>query len=255
MGMEIGAAVANMDMSICLPVLKIPRKDFFEGKPLYQSVTGNLGKPGDIVVNRHGNRCFDEPFFADFGPAFKAYNTARAQLANAPMYWLMDQAYRDKYSVGPLPVGTEMADWLSRADSIGELAEQLGLPPVNLENTITRFNSFAHEGHDLDFQRGGRSFDRWGGDSNLKPNPCLAPLKKPPYYGVELHLGTVGHAGGLMINPNAQVIDQGGEVISGLYATSNTAAQLSLGFGYTSGVANGLSMTFGYVAARHVAGN
>jgi 3-oxosteroid 1-dehydrogenase len=253
MGMEIGAAVANMDMSICLPVIHLPDGEFFEGKPLYQSVTGNLGRPGDMAVNRHGKRCFDEPFFPDAVSAFRAFDTISAKYANVPIYWIMDQNFRNKYAVGPLPAGREMAEWLSRADSIKELAEKLGLPADNLETTVKRFNSFAGEGNDPDFQRGERSFDRWLGDSNIKPNPCLAPLSNPPYYGVEIRLGTVGHRGGLVINPNAQVMSIRGEVIPGLYATSNATAQLSVGVGYSSGVSNGLSMVFGYIAAGHMA--
>lgn len=38
-----------------------------------------------------------------------------------------------------------------------------------------------------------------------------------------------------------------------LYATSNAAAQLSVGAGYTTGQCNSLSMVFGYLAAKHAA--
>jgi len=59
--------------------------------------------------------------------------------------------------------------------------------------------------------------------------------------------------GGLVVNTNAQVINTQGEVIPGLYATSNTTALLSHGFTYTSGSCQGKSMIFGYIAARHMA--
>jgi succinate dehydrogenase/fumarate reductase flavoprotein subunit len=252
MGMEVGAATAHMDMSICLPTIHFPGEES-EGKPLYRSITGNLGKPGDIVVNRHGKRCCDESFFPDMGPAFSAYDTARAELANVPMFWIMDQSFRDKYPVGPLPAGKDMADWLHRANTLEELAEQLGLPLDNLNETVERFNTFARDGYDRDFHRGERSFERWDGDPNNKPNPCLASLEKPPFYGIEIHLGTVGHRGGLVTNVDAQVMNVRGGAIPGLYGAGNTAAHLAVGFGYTSGVANALSMLAGYMAARHMA--
>jgi 3-oxosteroid 1-dehydrogenase len=50
------------------------------------------------------------------------------------------------------------------------------------------------------------------------------------------------------------VIDVRGEVIPGLYGTSNTTAMLILGHHYDSGSAQGKSMVFGYLAARHMAG-
>ncbi len=57
-----------------------------------------------------------------------------------------------------------------------------------------------------------------------------------------------------MINTHAQVIDVRGDVIPGLYGTSNTTAMLPLGHHYDSGAAQGKSMVFGYVAANHMAG-
>ncbi len=57
-----------------------------------------------------------------------------------------------------------------------------------------------------------------------------------------------------MVNRNAEVIDVQGEVIPGLYGTSNTTALLSHGFAYTSGACQSKSMIFGYLAARHAAG-
>ena len=44
-----------------------------------------------------------------------------------------------------------------------------------------------------------------------------------------------------------------GEIIPGLYGTSNTTAHLAMGSGYNSGFFNGRSMVFGYVAAKHMA--
>ena len=62
----------------------------------------------------------------------------------------------------------------------------------------------------------------------------------------------MGNLGGLVTNADAQVIDVRGNVIEGLYATSNCAAMLSHGFGYESGSAVGRSLIFGYLAARHL---
>jgi len=71
-------------------------------------------------------------------------------------------AYRDRIPVGPLPKGTEMADWLQKGDTIEELARKLGLPPQNLKESIEKFNKNAKEGLDPDFHRGETGYDkRW----------------------------------------------------------------------------------------------
>ena len=82
----------------------------------------------------------------------------------------------------------------------------------------------------------------------------LGPVETPPFYGVELELGSVGTLGGLVTNTNAQVMNSQGEAIPGLYATSNTSALLTHGFMYTSGACQAKSLIFGYIAARHMAG-
>ena len=142
-----------------------------------------------------------------------------------------------------------MADLLYRADTLSGLAKQLGLPPDNLKEAVERFNAFAREERDPDFHGGESAYDPWWGfraNPNHKHNPTLGPLEKPPFYGLQFHLGTVGNLGGLVTNANAQVISVQGEVIPGLYGTSNTTAILSHGCGYDSGSCQGKSMIFGY---------
>lgn len=254
MGMEVGAATALMDHSLLVPTIRIPGEEI-DGQPLYRLFMFSIGQPGNILVNREGRRCCDETFYPDVGRAFGTYDKRLSQFANVPIYWIADQSFRDRHIVGPLPMGKDMAEWLHRGDTLRELAEALGLPPANLEETVERFNRQAREGRDPDFHRGETIYDRWwASDPNHKPNPVLGPLHKKPFYGVQLHLGTVGNLGGLVTNPQAQVLDVREDVIPGLYATSNTVALLVMGFSYDSGLCQGKSMVFGYIAARHMAG-
>ena len=254
MGMEIGAAIALMDHTMWLPTVRVPGEEI-DGKPLYRLFLTSCGKPGDILVNRYGKRCCNEAFYPDIGSAFIACNSAKSEFTNLPMFWIADQSHRDKYHCGPLAPGQsgETAEWLHRAETVRGLAEQLGLPPDSLEETVQRFNRFAREGKDPDFHRGETAYDEFAGDPNHKPNPSLAPLEKPPLYAAQIWPGTAGHQGGLVTNGNAQVINVRGDVIPGLYGTSNTTAHLAIGFGYNSGFANGRSMVFGYVSACHIA--
>ncbi|MBL7119430.1 MAG: FAD-binding protein [Dehalococcoidia bacterium] len=254
MGMEVGGALALMDFSLLMPTVRIPGEEI-DGAPMYRIWQFNIGQPGNILVNKEGKRCCDEAFYPDIGRAFEEMDAQKLQPANLPMFWIVDQNYRDRIPVGPLTKGTDMADWLHKGDTVEELAEKLGLPPANLKETVERFNKYAAEGLDPDFHRGETGYDkRWGFWPNRKPNPALGPLEKPPFYGMQLYVGTVGNLGGLVTNTNAQVVDAEGNPIPGLYATSNAAAPMATGVAYTSGMTGGKAMIFGWLAAQHAAG-
>jgi len=253
MGMEIGAAVALMDHSIYQPTIYVEGEEN-EGKPLYRGIS--YGYPGNIIVNRHGKRCCNESFYPDIGRALVAYDKVTSELANVPMFWVADQEHTDRSGIGILATITKNPDWLIRADTLPELAEKLGIPGDSLVETVDRFNTFAQEGRDPDFHRGESTYQLYWGNrewADHKPNPTVGPLEKPPFYGAKLRVGSVGNLGGLVVNRNAEVINTQGEIIPGLYGTSNTTALLSHGFTYTSGSCQGKSMIFGYIAARHMA--
>ncbi|MNH10593.1 3-oxosteroid 1-dehydrogenase [compost metagenome] len=142
-----------------------------------------------------------------------------------------------------------------KADSLAALAAQIGVDRAGLEQTVQKMNAYARSGVDADFGRGGNVFDRYYGDSNVKPNPCLAPLSKGPYYAMRLDAGDIGTKGGLLTNEHAQVVSQDGEVIPGLYAIGNCSASV-MGTSYPgAGGTLGPAMTFGYIAAHHIAAN
>jgi len=254
MGMELGAAVALMDHSIFQPGIHIPGEVVDGNKPIYRPFI--YGYPHMIMVNRYGKRCCNETFYPDMGRAFLAYDRIRGEFANIPIFWICDQNFRDIFPIITAKRGTEMKEWIKRGETLPALAEALGISGEALVETVERFNRFAREGKDPDFHRGESTYDRQWGEfvfGDRKPSPVLGPLEKPPFYGVRLELTTAGNLGGLVTNAWAQVIDVRGEVIPGLYCTSNTQAMLPLGHHYDSGAAQGKSMIFGYIAARHMA--
>ena len=253
MGMEVGAAIALMDVAIIQLAIGIPGEER-DGKPFCRSIT--YGQPGNILVNRHGKRCCHDAFWPAIRNAFANYDTVGPEFANAPIFWISDQSFKDRWQVATVRKGMDTAPWLHRADTLPELAEQLGIPPNSLVETVERFNRFAREGRDPDFHRGESPHDLWFTArfaADHKPKPILGPLEKPPFYGMQVRLASYGNLGGLVTNASAQVIDVRGEVIPGLYCTSNTQAMLPLGHHYDSGAAHGKSMIFGYLAARHAA--
>jgi 3-oxosteroid 1-dehydrogenase len=129
----------------------------------------------------------------------------------------------------------------------------VGIDPAGLAATVTRFNRFADEGVDHDFHRGDSLYDKFYGDPEHRPNANLGALRKPPYYALQVHPGTIGTKGGARVTVDAQVLRVGGEPIAGLYAAGNVIAAPA-GSGYPgAGATIGSAMTFGYLAGRHVA--
>ena len=91
----------------------------------------------------------------------------------------------------------------------------LGIDANGLEQTATKFNGYAREGVDPDFNRGGQNYDLYYGDMEVKPNPCLGPVEKAPFYGVKVYPGELGTKGGLVTDTQARVLKESGEIIAG----------------------------------------
>ncbi len=252
-GIKAGGAVDLMDDAWWGPSSKPP------GEPPFFHV-GERGYPGLIIVNQLGERFTNESApYIDVVHAMYANHSPTSP--HIPSYFIFDQRYRDRYLFGlllprlPIPKKYLSNGYFKRSNTIEALESQLGLPPRKLADTITRFNSFAKSGVDLDFHRGESAYDHYYGDPTVKPNPNLAPLDKPPFYAVEALPGDLGTKGGLVIDEFARVLDENGRVIPGLYCTGNNAASV-MGNSYPGpGGTIGPAMTFGYIASQHIAGN
>jgi 3-oxosteroid 1-dehydrogenase len=140
---------------------------------------------------------------------------------------------------------------MKKADTLDDLARQCGIDADGLKATVERFNGFARTGVDLDFNRGGKAFDRAHGDPTHTPNPNLGTIEQGPFYAVAVYPGDVGTSGGVVTDAFARVLKTDGTPIPGLYAAGNVAATP---FGYCypgAGASIAASFTFGWVAALH----
>lgn len=130
-----------------------------------------------------------------------------------------------------------------KADTLEELAEQLGIPADNLVATVARYNELVELGEDLDFG---------------KQTKYLAPIDTPPFWGVHRHQRISAILSGLNVNKYMQVLDADGAVIPGLYAAGNVAGRIEGIPDWLTSVASGASIgnafTGGYVTALHVCG-
>ncbi|WP_108260571.1 FAD-dependent oxidoreductase [Mangrovicoccus ximenensis] len=216
-------------------------------------------KPGIIAVTRSGRRFVNESnSYHDFCQAMHQRCTEEGGEICA--YFIADHRTFRKYGLGyakPTPVPYKQhlkTGYLLRGKTIAELAEQIGADPVQLEKTVAEFNRHAVDGKDPEFHKGSTAYNRSLGDPEHKPNPCVAPVRKGPFYAVKLVIGDLGTFAGLRADENARVLDTEGRAITGLYAAGNDAASIMGGNYPGGGITLGPAITFGYIAARHMAG-
>jgi succinate dehydrogenase/fumarate reductase flavoprotein subunit len=144
--------------------------------------------------------------------------------------------------------------YLRVADSVEELARRIGVDAAGLRETVRAHNEFARAGVDRDFGKGSNVYDRSNGDPQHSPNPCLGPIETPPFCAVAVVPTPLGTSLGVLTNAEAQVLDETGAPIAGLYACGNDMHSAMGGEYPGAGSQLGLAMTFGYLAALHAAG-
>ncbi|WP_280388028.1 FAD-binding protein [Nocardia wallacei] len=251
-GQKAGGAVDLMDDAWWGPSVRNP-----DGPPFF--CLAERAQPGGIMVNHAGERFVNEsaPYV---NVVHRMYEQHATGVGHIPAYFLMDQRFRDRYLFlgtfprRPIPQKYLDAGIIKQADTLADLAAQLGMAPATLAATVERFNGFARGGRDEDFGRGDSAYDRYYGDPTVRPNPCLAPLERGPFYAVEMVPGDLGTKGGLVTDEHARVLDDNGRPIAGLYAAGNNSAAV-MGNDYAgAGATIGPAMTFGYIAATHLAG-
>ncbi len=256
-GAQAGAALHLMEHSWGAPTLAVPREDRQRAMFVERSL------PGCVVVNGRGERFVDESGpYLEFQKAMYAEHERTG--AAIPAWIVFDAEFRRKYPIGPLAPSETIPDerlrksWLGtvywKDSSIEGLAAQIGVDAAGLGASVARMNEYARTGVDAQFGRGSNVFDRYYGDINIRPNPNLAPIAKPPFYAIRLWPGDIGTKGGLLTDVDARVLDAEGRPIAGLYGTGNSAASV-MGPAYAgAGSTIGPAMTFAYRAAAHMAG-
>jgi 3-oxosteroid 1-dehydrogenase len=255
-GLAIGATARLMDGGYWCSTYRAP------DHPVPWHAILDKMYPGSCVVTQLGRRVGNESqnFIRFQLELYARHNDDEPQV---PTWMVFDARFRRSYLVGPLYNSRIRPDWLlpksyfasgflTRADSIGELARKAGINPEGLERTITSVNEYARTGTDLEFRRGEAESDRAFADPNIRPNPCLAPIVESPFYAIRIEPGDVGTQGGLVTDTDARVLRAGGEPISGLYATGNCAAPVLPSYP-AAGSTLGPAMTFAWQAAKHIA--
>jgi succinate dehydrogenase/fumarate reductase flavoprotein subunit len=257
MGEAVGAQVRRdlLQAAALAPVSLVPNAD---GSYAHFPHLIERAKPGLIAVNGFGKRfCNEADSYHDF-----MQQLIRSLPAGQPVQaWLVgDKDFLHRYGLGavkpaPVPFGAYLRNgYLLRSDSWSGLAQQCGLPSQTLEQTVASYNQQALQGKDVEFGKGESAYNRIQGDASRGlPNPCMAPLLKPPFYAVRVVAGSLGTFAGLPTNCNSQVLDSQNRPIAGLYACGNDASSMMGGRYPSGGITLGPAMTFGYLAGLHAA--
>ncbi len=261
-GLRIGARMGaklgegpNRQGGLWTPVSRTRRRDGTEG--LYPHIVLDRAKPGLVAVNAEGRRFVNEAVsYHDF---VEAMFRANALSPTIPCHLICDARFVRKYGLGDIHPGTtDLAPFVRKgyirtAATIEALATDLGIAPGTLAETVARHNRFAEQGSDPDFGKGDTELNRFNGDPEHRPNPCLGPIASAPFAALEIWPAELGCSTGLSTNADAQVLDADDAPIEGLYACGNDMDSIMAGTYPGPGTTLGPAMVFGYRAAKHAA--
>jgi succinate dehydrogenase/fumarate reductase flavoprotein subunit len=214
-------------------------------------------KPGVIAVNASGRGFVNEAnSYHDFVDAMlRAHPTA----SSIPSYLICDRSFIGDYGLGLIHPGTRdltpylRSGYLSRGETIADLAREIGVDGSALAETIHRHNRFAEAGIDDDFGRGASELNRFNGDPLNKPNPCMRRIGPGPYLAVAVWPSDLASSAGLRTDINGRVLTADRQPIPGLYAVGNDAASIFRGTYPGPGTMIGPAMVFAWRAAMDIA--
>lgn len=227
-GEKIGAKTGLMNEAWWAPVV------LWGGRPVV--LFFEKSKPGMVIVDRKGRRFMNEAItYNSYGKC--VYGEDYSIRDRVPAFIIFDRTYRKKYMFGGLLQPAMSPDWMNRsafgkdgllqkAPTLRSLAVKLGVDPEGLEVTARQMGKYAQTGVDTQFGRGSDEHDQQYGDGRVKPNPCLGPIEKGPFYGAPLYTGDIGTKGGLVIDNDGQVLDEAGQPIPGLFAAGNCTSSI-----------------------------
>ena len=188
-----------------------------------------------IVVNKHGDRFYDEG--EDFWPKrYAIWGRLVAQQPDQIAYSIIDTKSAALFMPSVFPP--------KAAASIAELARLLELSPDALERTVAAFNRAVTPGS---FNHAVLDDCRTAGLAPEKTH-WARPIDTPPFWGYPLRPGITFTYLGLKVDEHARVLMTNGEPASNVYAAGEIMAGNILGQGYVAGVGMTIGTVFGRIA-------
>lgn len=243
MAQSAGAVVEGMGTMQYFPLGSI-RGKIEDTNTLPLPIASAAMEPFNIFVNLHGERFTDETLCFDFSKIGNAIDRQYQHTAWA----IFDRSLLERYATrGPeagigvlvpalVPV-PPMAGWVDEqvaagnpdyhaADSVADLAKQIGVPADNLTATMNDFNHYVDSNYDADF---------------LKDHIYLHKMTGK-LYAVRIVNYYLNSLGGARVNKHLQPLNDKDEPIAHLYVTGNDVGGL-YGDTYPLGLSGG---TYGF---------
>ncbi len=196
--------------------------------------------PFSIVVNHDGERFYDEG--EDVWPKrYAIWGRLIAQQPGQIAYSICDAKSVPLFMPSLYPA--------IKAELLGELAERLGLDPIKLRATVSRFNLAVRPGTFDDKRLDGCTTE---GLDPPKTN-WARPIETPPFIGYPLRPGITFTYLGMRVNERAQVLMEDGRPAANLLAAGEIMAGNILGRGYLAGFGMTIGTVFGRIAGEEAA--
>jgi len=223
MATAVGAATVDMDQIQIHPTVHIEE----DGNA--HLITEGLRGDGAILVNAEGKRFYDEVSTRD-----KVSAAIIAQPEKSA--WLVvDQSMVDKSAV---IAGYIKSGYTVTGATYEELAKAMGVDEATFVSTMNTWNQAVEAKSDAEFNR--TSFAN--------------PLTAAPYYAIKITPAVHHTMGGIAINPKAEVLNEKGEAISGLFAAGEVTGGVH-GANRLGGNAVADFTVFGRIAGQSAADN
>lgn len=228
MGIEAGADLVGMGFAQLMP----------SSHPETGALSGGVwgSAESQVFINKEGKRFVNEYAERD------VLASAALKQTDSLFYIICDQVTAgnpqpgDKNGWGDVIDDLVATKSIYRADTLEELAEQMGIPADVFVSEIEKYNTFIDDQKDPEF-----------GKTNFGPKILEAPFYATPR-SPSLH-----HTmGGLAINDEAQVLDKNGAAIPGFYAAGEVTGGIHAG-NRLGGNALTDILVFGRIAGKNAA--
>jgi succinate dehydrogenase/fumarate reductase flavoprotein subunit len=253
LGLSAGGAIRddNIGSAFWTPVSVMTAPDGSEVK--FPHLILDRAKPGLIAVDGRGRR------FVNEATSYHGFVEAMHAASAVPAYLVCDSVFIRKYGLGLVHPGLKSpaafveSGYLFAGATLAELAGKIGVDSAELSAAAEGMNAAARSGEDTAFGKGSSEYNRYLGDPQHKPNPCLGPVTTAPFYAVRVWPGDIGTATGLICDTKARVLGTDERPIGGLYACGNDMNSIMAGAYPGAGITLGPALTFGFIAGRALA--
>ena len=223
MATAAGAATVDMNQIQIHPTVHIEE----DGNA--HLITEGLRGDGAILVNAEGKRFYDEVSTRD------KVSAAIIEQTDKSAWLVVDQAMVDKSAV---IAGYIKSGYTVTGATYEELAKAMGVDETTFVSTMNTWNQAVEAKSDAEFNR--TSFAN--------------PLTAAPYYAIKITPAVHHTMGGIVINPKAEVLNEKGEAISGLFAAGEVTGGVH-GANRLGGNAVADFTVFGRIAGQSAADN